>query len=88
MTATIKIDSAGRFVLPKSFRERLHLAPGAKLKAEVVADKIELTPEPDEGVKVICKGKRLVLAKKGMPFDAAAAIRSERETMETIGTRR
>ena len=34
------------------------------------------------------KGKRLVLTKKGVPFDAAAAILSEREYMETLGTRR
>ena len=43
MTATITIDEAGRILLlPKRLRERLNLRKGAKLKAEIVGDKIQL----------------------------------------------
>ncbi len=40
MTATL--DKAGRIVLPKNLREKLHLKPGAKFRIEVVGDKIEI----------------------------------------------
>jgi AbrB family looped-hinge helix DNA binding protein len=40
MTATL--DKAGRIVLPKKLREKLHLKPGAKLTIEFVGDKIEI----------------------------------------------
>jgi AbrB family looped-hinge helix DNA binding protein len=53
MTATITIDSAGRLVLPKAMRDRLHLRAGSKLSADVIAGKIELTPEPNENVRLV-----------------------------------
>lgn len=88
MTATISIDSAGRVVLPKAIRDRLCLRAGTKLKAEVIADRVELTPLADEEVKLVRKGKRLVLARTGKSPDAAAAIRAEHDYLETVGRRR
>ena len=81
MTATVTIDSAGRLVLPKAFRERLHLRSGDKLSADVVADKIELTPLADANVTLVRKGKRLVIAGSG-PFNAAEAVKVAREDYE------
>ena len=81
MSATVTIDSAGRLVLPKAFRERLHLRAGDKLSADVVADRIELTPVPDEHVKLVRKGKRLVIAGAG-PFSAVEALKAAREEYE------
>ena len=81
MNATVTIDSAGRLILPKAFRERLHLRTGDKLSADIVADRIELTPLPDENVKLVRKGNRLVIAGAG-PFSAAEAVRAAREEYE------
>ena len=87
MTATITIDAAGRLVLPTAMRDRLHLRAGARLKADVVADKIELTPEPDPDVRIERRGKRLVIV-GGPPFDAVAALKADREERdETIARR-
>jgi AbrB family looped-hinge helix DNA binding protein len=78
MTATVRIDKAGRLVLPKSIREHLHLAPGSTLKAEVVGDRVELSEEVPE--------VKIVRQKDGLPaiigwngFDAAQAVREARE---------
>jgi AbrB family looped-hinge helix DNA binding protein len=78
MSATITIDIAGRLVLPKAMRDRLHLRAGSKLKADVIADKIELTPEPDESVRLVRRGKLLVITGMKKPFDAVAAIKAAR----------
>ena len=87
MNATITMDLAGRLVLPKAVRERLHLRAGSKLNLEIVADKIELTPAADTDWKLVRKGKRLVLAKTGMPYDAAAAVRADHEALAARGAR-
>ena len=87
MTATITIDNAGRLVLPKAMRDRLHLSAGSKLKADVIADKIELTPEPDADVRIERRGKLLVIV-GGPPFDAVAAIKADREERDEVIARR
>lgn len=77
MTATITIDKAGRVVLPKSIRERLHLREGSRLKVEVLGDRLELTQEAPE-VRVEMRGKRrVVVGWDG--FDAAGAVKAARE---------
>lgn len=79
MAASIVIDNAGRIVLPSEIRRRLHLVPGSRLRLEIVAERIELTPEAEPAPELVRKGKRLVLPPSGAPFDAAAATREERE---------
>lgn len=77
MTATLTIDAAGRLVLPKTMRDKLHLRAGSKLRAEIVGDKIELEQETAE-VKIVKRGKRrVVVGWEG--FDAARAVREMRE---------
>jgi AbrB family looped-hinge helix DNA binding protein len=78
MTAILTLDKAGRLVLPKPMREKLHLREGAKLKAEIVGDKIELEQEMPE-VKIVRKkgGRRVVAGWTG--FDAAKAVRDMRK---------
>lgn len=61
MDATITNDGAGRLVLPKAMRERLHLRAGTRLKAEIMADRIELTPEADADACIERRGKRMVI---------------------------
>jgi AbrB family looped-hinge helix DNA binding protein len=82
MKATITMDSAGRIVLPKPLRELLHLQAGTKLRAIVVADKIELIPEPDDRVRILRKGRRLVIAGLSKGVDAVAAIKADRESRD------
>ena len=88
MNATITIDAAGRFVLPKPLRDRLHLRAGSKLNARIVADRIELTPEPDEGVRLVRKGKLLVITGMKEPFSAVAAIKAARDERDEQLARR
>jgi AbrB family looped-hinge helix DNA binding protein len=77
MSATIVLDKMGRIVLPKSIRDRLRLSAGAKLRAEVVGDKLELTQEIPE-VRLAKRGKRrVVVGWEG--FDAGEAVREMRE---------
>lgn len=86
MTHAITIDSAGRIVLPIDVRRRLNLGPGSRLTLDVVAQRIELTPQPeiDEGLHV-SPGKRTVLKPSGQPFDAASAVRAERDAQAGVG---
>ena len=78
MSTTLTVDKAGRVVLPKPVRDRLHLQAGSKLRLEVVGDKLELSQEEAE-VKIV-RGKdglRVVVGWEG--FDAAKAVREMRE---------
>lgn len=60
MTATTTMDKSGRLVLPKIIREKLHLTSSAKLKIEVVGDKIQLSEAPVEA-RIERRGKRRVI---------------------------
>jgi AbrB family looped-hinge helix DNA binding protein len=89
MTATLTIDSAGRIVLPKRIREKLHLAKGTKLRADIVGDKLELEVEQPEATVVRNKsGRRVIVGWEG--FDAVAAIKQDRAERDAklIGIRK
>ena len=77
MATTIPIDKAGRVVLPKAIRERMHLHEGSRLHVDVVGDKIELTPEAEEVQIEERDGLRVIVGWEG--FDAAEAVRDARE---------
>lgn len=91
MSISTTIDSAGRIVVPASVRRRLNLAQGSRLRLEVVAERIELTPEA-EAEPLVRKGARLVLKPSGKPsgerMDAAAQVRAEREAQARRDARR
>ena len=80
MSRTVIMDSAGRIVVPIEVRRQLGLAVSSKLMLEVVAERIELTPQPhaDEDELLVRPGQRTVLRPSGKAFDAAAATRVER----------
>lgn len=44
MKKLLKVDSAGRVVLPQPVRKRFHLTPGSLLELEVEPDGIRLRP--------------------------------------------
>ena len=89
MTQAITIDRAGRIVLPIGVRRQLNLSAGSRLMLDVVAQRIELTPQPeaDAGLLVV-PGKRTVLRPTGQAFDAAAATRDERGAQARPGSGR
>ena len=89
MTYTIQIDASGRLVLPKAVRERLNLAAGANLRAEVVAGHIELTPIAGTQKAVLARKAGItVLKRTGTKVDVAAAVAAEREALEERALRR
>lgn len=86
MSQAITIDSAGRIVLPSEVRRQLNLGPGSRLSLEVVAQRIELTPQPQaEAEQALSASKRTVLRPTGKAFDAAAATRAERDAQARRG---
>lgn len=44
MNATVSIDKAGRLVLPKAVRRKLHLQPGDLLDMELGGNEVRLRP--------------------------------------------
>ena len=87
MSIFTTIDSAGRIVVPASVRRRLNLAQGSRLRLEVVAERIELTPEA-EAKPLVRKVARRVLKPSGKRMDAAAQVRAEREAQARRDARR
>ena len=77
MSTTITIGKSGRIVVPKIMRDRLHLREGSRLRVEVVADKLEFTPEADEAKIEKRDGLPVITGWKG--FDAAKAVNEMRE---------
>ena len=89
MSATISMDAHGRLVLPKAIRERLHLAGGASMRAEVIAGRIELTPVEHVGEAELSRKSGItVLKRTGARADAAAAVAAERDDQAERGSRR
>lgn len=73
---TITLGKAGRLVVPKPVRDRLHLREGSRLKVEVGDDAFSCSAE-DEPVKLERRGKRRVIV--GWDgFDAAKAVQEAR----------
>ena len=82
MKQALTMDSAGRIVLPSAVRRALNLTAGSRLRLDVVAQRIELTPEPDASTRtslLVVAGQRTVLRPTGKPADAAAVVRAERD---------
>lgn len=78
---TVTIDHAGRIVLPAALRRQLNLVAGAQLRVDVVAQRLELTPQPANATPDFGRSAsgRPVLPADAGPFDAAAATRADRD---------
>lgn len=87
MLISTTIDGAGRVVVPASMRHQLNLAQGARLRLELVAGRIEMTPEA-EAQPLVRKAGRLVLKPSGRRSDSAALVRAEREAQARRESRR
>lgn len=75
--------------MPAELRRRLNLGPGSRLLLDVVAQRIELTPEPQQAADLAASaGGRTVLRATGKTFDAATVTRAEREAQAGRGGHR
>lgn len=61
MNTIIEIDRAGRIVVPKKFRDALHLTPGTRLKIEQSGELLTLMPNVSEARLVVENGIPLVI---------------------------
>lgn len=76
---TLKIDSAGRIVLPKPIRERLGLHAGAELELTEAPEGLLLRPV-DQRPSLVREGPFLI--HRGTPppgFDPVRAVEQDRE---------
>lgn len=60
MKATISIDRAGRLVLPKAMRSRMHLGQEETLEAELLGDEVILRRLIAEPARVVRENGRAV----------------------------
>lgn len=60
MRVCIPIDKAGRVVLPKQVRERLHLVAGDMLEIELGGQQVSLRPRRSTPARIIREGRRAV----------------------------
>ena len=76
---TVAMDRAGRLVLPKAVRERLHLVPGAVLSIEVRGDHVELHPIESEPALVEREGWWVHLGRAADDQPLDDAVRRQRK---------
>ncbi len=82
MTAKITLGQAGRVVIPKSLRDKLHLSPGDTLELESEGENIVLRPVHATGSMRREKGMWVFYGGTGKPValaDINALIEEDRE---------
>jgi AbrB family looped-hinge helix DNA binding protein len=88
MNAIVEIDRSGRIVVPKKFRDALHLEPGTRLRAEQHGESLTFTHATPAARLVIEDGTPLIFSADRpdrqqitveMVNDSIARTRLERE---------
>lgn len=85
MNTRVILDETGRVVIPKTFREELHLEAGDALELEAVGEGITL--RPIRGAGPLTKEQGVWVFRTGQPLPASAtdeALRQVREERDTI----
>jgi AbrB family looped-hinge helix DNA binding protein len=89
MKTTLTIDKAGRIILPKQIRDRMHLTAGSKLEAELIGSHLRISPEEEEDPPFeVVDGITVIKGGGPIPGGVAAAIRRERDAMAHRALRR
>ena len=81
MNATLSLDEAGRLVLPNNALRLLGIKPGDLVRADVSPNRIDICPEPPPMAEEVLENGVLVMARQGIPMDAAAAVRADRDAL-------
>jgi AbrB family looped-hinge helix DNA binding protein len=76
---TLKIDRAGRVILPKPVRDRLGLQAGSEMEMEETAGGIVLRPAERQPSMIKKHGLWVHTGKVPSGFDIVQAIRDDRE---------
>ena len=76
MTTKITLDRAGRVLIPKILRQKLHLGPGAALQLDSEGEQITLRPMRP---KALLKKERGVWVYQGESTDASIPVLIDRE---------
>jgi len=76
---TLKVDKAGRVILPKPVRDRLGLHDGSNLEIEEMPDGLLLKPVEARTPMVKKNGLWVHTGKMPHGFDVVQAIRDDRE---------
>ncbi len=77
---TLKVDKAGRIVLPKPVRDRLHLRPGSDLTLEESSDALLLRPVQRRASLLDKEGILVHLGQAPPRFDWSRLVEDERDT--------
>jgi len=84
MIATCTIDDSGQIQLPEPLRRIFKAEPGVRLRAEVTADRIEISRDvPEVTATAISPDGRLILAPTGIRVDSGKAVRESREEADS-----
>jgi AbrB family looped-hinge helix DNA binding protein len=78
MKALASVDKAGRLVIPKKIREKMHLEAGVVVEIETTGDHLEIRITENQDYKLVEKDGLLVID-GGPAVDAVAAIKADRQ---------
>ncbi len=79
MDAIAEIDKAGRVVVPKKLRDRLHLRPGTRLHLRQEGETIVIEPESKPRGLYMEKGTLVYDAGPAAPSDAVEWVAEARD---------
>ena len=75
----LKIDSAGRLILPKRIRDRLRLTAGSILNSKNIPDELVLRPKEQTPAVVQRNGRWVYVGEVPDGFDWDAMVENDRE---------
>lgn len=76
---TVTIDRLGRIVVPKSVRDRYHLAPGTDLELDLDVTGFHLKPAQDEPTLIRKDGVLIHHGTDTLDIDITVAIAADRD---------
>lgn len=80
MNATVKVDKAGRVVLPKTIRDELHLEAGDTLELE--SEGSQVTLRPSRSISRMRKERGMWVFRTGKPMSAGLPDKVLRDIRE------